>query len=87
MVYTWYIPGIYRISEYTWYIHVYTDYLPQAARRRASSGFQMSGPSPASIMICLICQWKGYIFDISVILDMCTVTDSDLPLALRPGIR
>ena len=33
MVYTWYIPGIYRISEYTWYIHVYTDYLPRRGSR------------------------------------------------------
>jgi hypothetical protein len=33
MVYTWYIPGIYRISEYTWYIHVYTDHLPRRGSR------------------------------------------------------
>ncbi len=33
MVYTWYMPGINRISEYTWYIHVYTYYLPRRGSR------------------------------------------------------
>ncbi len=40
MVYTWDIPGIYRLSEYTWYIHVYTDYIPRRGSRWRNTEFQ-----------------------------------------------